>query len=81
MNAGSHGRRACRPPRPKMRAGGENFQCAARKFLACAPFKTKAGGARHAVFIIGAFAARDGARRNELEDFLQKIVKSARRFH
>ncbi|CAJ8172280.1 Uncharacterised protein [Burkholderia pseudomallei] len=26
-------------------------------------------------FIIGAFAVRDGARRNELEDFLQKILK------
>ncbi|MBM5647884.1 hypothetical protein GSH06_22615 [Burkholderia pseudomallei] len=26
-------------------------------------------------FIIGAFAVRDGARRNELEDFLQKILR------
>ncbi|AFR16324.1 hypothetical protein X979_129 [Burkholderia pseudomallei MSHR7527] len=32
-------------------------------------------------FIIGAFAVRDGARRNELEDFLQKILKGAHRFH
>ncbi|AOJ01639.1 MULTISPECIES: hypothetical protein [Burkholderia] len=81
LNAGSNGRRERRWPEPKMRTGDGNFQCIERNIFARAPFKTKAKGARRSAFIIGAFAARDGARRNEFEDFLQKILKGARRFH
>ncbi|MBI0361785.1 hypothetical protein [Burkholderia oklahomensis] len=81
LNAGPDGRRERRRPGPKMRTGGGNFQCIARNFFARAPFNMKASGARRSAFIIGAFAARDGARRNELEDLLQKILKGAHRFH